>query len=242
VVTGGGQGNGRAIARGLAGAGAIVWVGDIDLSAANETVSLIRADGGSGTSVHWDIADPEHSARVATAIRAAGNPASILVNNAGIEARGVSGEDNYQDVWRQVLDVNLNGPMRVTEALRDQLVEQQGCIINIASIQAFVALQAHASAYAVSKGALAQYTRSLAIELAPLGVRVNAIAPGFFDTRMTAGARSNPDVFARFLTRLPMGRFGDPAELVGPVLFLASRQSSYVTGVTLPVDGGFLAN
>jgi NAD(P)-dependent dehydrogenase (short-subunit alcohol dehydrogenase family) len=190
----------------------------------------------------WDIGDPEQSIAAAHAIRAGGAPASILVNNAGIEARGSSGDDNYQQVWARVLDINLNGTMRVTEALVDQLAERQGCIINIVSVQAFVALQAHASAYAVSKGAVAQYTRSLAIELAPAGVRVNAIAPGFFETRMTAGARSNPEVLSRFMARMPLQRFGKPAELAGPVLFLASGLSSYVTGAVLSVDGGLLAN
>jgi NAD(P)-dependent dehydrogenase (short-subunit alcohol dehydrogenase family) len=242
VVTGSGQGNGRAIARGLAKSGAFVWVGDVDLAMAQETVALIRQDGGRSAALAWDISDPDQSTEAARSIRAAGSPASILVNNAGIEARGSSGESSYQQVWAKVLEVNLNGTMRVTEALVDQLAERRGSIINIVSVQAFVALQAHASAYAVSKGAIAQYTRSLAIELAPSGIRVNAVAPGFFETRMTAGARSNPVAMAKFLERIPMKRFGDPAELAGPVLFLASALSSYMTGTVLAVDGGLLAN
>ncbi len=242
VVTGGGQGNGRAIARGLAKSGAFVWVGDIDLAMAQETVALIQQDGQHGAALAWDISDPDQSIKAAKSIRAAGSPVSILVNNAGIEARGSSGEGDYQEVWTKVLDVNLNGTMRVTEALVDHLAERRGSIINIVSVQALVALQAHASAYAVSKGAIAQYTRSLAIELAPSGIRVNAIAPGFFETRMTAGARSNPEAMSKFLARIPMQRFADPAELAGPVLFLASALSSYMTGTVLAVDGGLLAN
>jgi NAD(P)-dependent dehydrogenase (short-subunit alcohol dehydrogenase family) len=111
----------------------------------------------------------------------------------------------------------------------------------VASIQSFIAYQAGASAYASSKAALAQFTRSLAVELAPDGVRVNAIAPGFFVTAMTAGTRSDPARVAAFQARTPMKRMGEPTELAGPVLFLASRLSSYVTGVVLPVDGGLLA-
>jgi NAD(P)-dependent dehydrogenase (short-subunit alcohol dehydrogenase family) len=108
-------------------------------------------------------------------------------------------------------------------------------------VQAFVALQGGASAYAASKGALVQYTRSLAVELAASQVRVNAIAPGFINTDMTAGTRSDVVSYQHFIGRTPMGRFGEPAELVGPVLFLASSLSSYVTGAVLPVDGGLLA-
>ena len=143
VVTGAGQGNGRAIALGLAKSGAFVWVGDIDLAMAEETVSLISQSGGLAAPLSWDIGDPEHSIAAAQAIRAGGAPASILVNNAAIEARGSSGDDNYQQVWARVLDINLHGTMRVTEALVDQLAERQGSIINIDSLQAFVALPAH---------------------------------------------------------------------------------------------------
>jgi NAD(P)-dependent dehydrogenase (short-subunit alcohol dehydrogenase family) len=153
-----------------------------------------------------------------------------------------SATPDYPASWRRVMDVNLDGTMHVIQALLPDLQASRGSIVNVASIMATVAYQPGASAYAAAKGALAQLTRSLAIELAPSGVRVNAIAPGFMDTAMTAGTRADPQRMAYFLSRTPMKRMGQPDELVGPVLFLASRLSSYVTGAVLPVDGGLVAN
>ncbi|MFM7785173.1 MAG: SDR family NAD(P)-dependent oxidoreductase, partial [Gammaproteobacteria bacterium] len=165
----------------------------------------------------------------------------ILVNNAGVEAGGAIGSPGFAEAWRRVMDVNLDGTMRAVEALLPDLRAGGGCIVNVASIQSLIAYQAGTSAYASSKAALAQFTRSLAIELAPDGIRVNAIAPGFFATAMTAGTRSDPARLEAFRARTPMKRMGEPAELTGPVLFLVSQLSSYVTGVVLPVDGGLLA-
>ena len=241
VVTGAGRGNGRAMAQGLAALGATVVVADIDGAAAEATADMLRQAGGQARAVRWDIADRSAGAAVRDGLRRDGLVASVLVNNAAIEARGSIGEPGYEDAWRRVLGVNLDGTMRVTEALLPDLRQTRGAIVNVVSVQAFVGLQAHASAYAVSKAALAQYTRSLAIELAPAGVRVNAIAPGWFETDMTAGTRADPARHAAALSRVPTGRFGDPAELAGPVAFLASSMASYVTGIVMPVDGGLLA-
>jgi len=241
VVTGAGRGNGRAMAQGLATLGAMVVVADIDGDAAEATAAMLLREGAQARAVCWDIANRAAGSAVRDELRRAGLMVSLLVNNAGIEARGSVGEAGYEDAWRRVLGVNLDGTMRATEALLPDLQQSRGAIVNVVSVQAFVGLQPHASAYAVSKAALAQYTRSLAIELAPVGVRVNAIAPGWFETDMTAGTRADPARQAAALARVPMGRFGDPVELAGPVAFLASSMSSYVTGIVLPVDGGLLA-
>jgi NAD(P)-dependent dehydrogenase (short-subunit alcohol dehydrogenase family) len=242
VVTGAGRGNGQAIALGLAQAGASVAVCDVDPNTAREVAQQINTAGGDAWAVRWDISDGADALAAARTLRARGQPVSVLVNNAGIEARAVAGEPGYAAAWQRVMRVNLDGTMRVTEALLGDLRETRGSIVNIASVQAFVGLQPHASAYSASKAALVQYTRALAIELAPDGVRVNAIAPGFFDTAMTAGTRGKPDMLAYFMARTPMRRFGDPSELAGPVVFLASGMSSFMTGAVVPVDGGFLAN
>jgi NAD(P)-dependent dehydrogenase (short-subunit alcohol dehydrogenase family) len=189
----------------------------------------------------WDIANPEHAEAAVQRIHASGGRASVLVNNAGLDLGAPAGDPEYAAVWRRVVGVNLEGTMLVTEALLPDLRATRGSVVNIASVQAFVALQGRASAYAASKGALVQYTRALAVELGAAQVRVNAIAPGFFNTQMTAGTRADASRYAHFTGRTPMGRFGDPEELVGPVLFLASSMSSFVTGAVLAVDGGLLA-
>jgi len=241
VVTGAGRGNGRGIARGLAALGANVVAADIDGPAAEETAEELRRAGASALAVRWDIADAASALAMREVLARAGLVVSVLVNNAGIEARGSAGESGYEQAWRRVIGVNLDGTMSATEALLPHLRARRGSLVNIVSVQALVGLQPHASAYAASKAAIAQYTRSLAIELAPEGVRVNAIAPGWFETDMTAGTRADPAKVGRALARVPMSRFGHPDELVGPVAFLVSGQSSYVTGIVMPVDGGLLA-
>ncbi len=241
VITGAGRGNGRAIARGLAALGAHVVATDVDEAAAQATAAGLCAAGHRARALRWDIADVQAGASVRQALEEAGLTASALVNNAGIEAHGSAGEPGFEQAWRRVMGVNLDGTMLATEALLPHLRARRGSLVNIVSVQALVGLQSHASAYAASKAAIAQYTRSLAIELAPQGVRVNAIAPGWFETDMTAGTRADPAKVGRALARVPMSRFGHPDELVGPVAFLVSGQSSYVTGIVMPVDGGLLA-
>ena len=138
------------------------------------------------------------------------------------------------------MEVNVQGPFNVTMAFVEQLKNTKGCIVNIASTNAFVA-PAGNGVYPVSKGALAQFTRALATELAADGVRVNALAPGIIATAMTEVTRADPKRLAGFLQHVPMRRVGEPEELAGPVVFLCSEAASYVTGAILPVDGGYLA-
>jgi len=216
-------------------------VADIDVTTAESTAAQIRREGGHAVALAWDISDPEHAERAFEQLQEMGYVVSVLVNNAAIEVPGSVGDADYAIGWRRLLNVNLDGTMRVTEALLPQLRQRRGSIVNIVSVQCVVALQAHASAYAVSKAAIAQYTRSLAVELAADGVRVNSIAPGFFATPMTAVTRADPVRHRAALQRVPLARFGEPDELVGPVVFLSSAMSSYVTGAMIAVDGGLLA-
>lgn len=138
------------------------------------------------------------------------------------------------------MDVNVNGTFNVTQAFLPAIRSCRGTIVNIASIAAYSG-QGFSLGYSPSKGAIKMYTQSLAVELARDGVRVNALAPGVIETPMTAPTRQDPERLAKFMTRIPMGRLGVTVDLVGPVVFLSSSMSEYVTGVTLPVDGGFLA-
>jgi NAD(P)-dependent dehydrogenase (short-subunit alcohol dehydrogenase family) len=142
--------------------------------------------------------------------------------------------------WREVMSVNVDGMMHAVTAFLEQLKETRGNIINLASVNSFVAAPNDTTAYATSKGAVAMLTKALAVEFARYQIRVNAVAPGLIETPQTEGSRANPDRMAFVLSHTPMKRVGQPQEIAGPVVFLASPMASYVNGVVLPVDGGFL--
>ena len=239
LVTGAGHGNGAAIARGLAVAGAEVIVTDIDKEAARAIADSIVADGGRARGFMLDVTDEEGCRKLAQDVSLLVGPIRILVNNAGIFLRGDLLAEDGRERWDQTMAVNVQGPFNVTMAFVEQLKLTRGTIVNIASINSFVA-QAGSGAYPVSKGALAQFTRVLAAELAPVGVRVNALAPGIIATAMTEPTRADPKRLEAFLAHVPMKRVGEPEELAGPVVFLCSDAASYITGAILPVDGGYL--
>ena len=167
-------------------------------------------------------------------------PADCLINNAGVmmNAPFLEGDPSQ---WDQMIDINIKGVLNgVRLVLQGMATRQCGTIVNIGSINSFTA-PAGSGAYPVSKGAIAQFTRGLASELAPDGVRVNAIAPGIIATAMTEVTLADPKRLDAFLAHVPMKRVGQPEELIGPVVFLCSDAASYVTGAVLPVDGGYLA-
>jgi NAD(P)-dependent dehydrogenase (short-subunit alcohol dehydrogenase family) len=239
LVTGAGRGNGAAIARGLAAAGAEVIVTDIDKDAARTIADSIVAEGGKARGFMLDVTDEEGCRTLARDVSLLVGPIRILVNNAGIFLRGNLVAEDGRERWDQTMAVNVQGPFNVTMAFVEQLKLTKGTIVNIASINSYVAA-AGSGAYPVSKGALAQFTRALAAELAPAGVRVNALAPGLIATAMTEPTRADPKRLEAFLAHVPMKRVGEPEELAGPVAFLCSDAASYITGAILPVDGGYL--
>lgn len=240
LITGAGQGNGRALAIGLAAAGARVIVTDLNADTVAQTARLVRDAGGTAYPDHLDVTDPAACKAFAHMIGKEVGPVDLLVNNAGIIIREGSDSPKAEANWKLVMDVNVNGTFNVIHAFIPALKASKGTIVNIASIAAFAG-QGGSLGYSPSKGAIKMLTQSFAAELAKDGVRVNALAPGVIETPMTSATRDNPERLEKFMSRIPMGRVGQPDELVGPVVFLSSRMSGYVTGVTLPVDGGFLA-
>jgi len=240
LITGAGQGNGRAIALGLAQAGARVIVTDMDAETVEETAEQVRSQGGESWSFVLDVTSEDACQSLAKRVAEELGQIDLLVNNAGIIIREGMASPKATANWRKTLDVNVNGTFNVTHAWVPAIKVTKGSIINIASIAAYAG-QGGSLGYSPSKGAIKMFTQSLAQELAPFGVRVNALAPGVIETPMTAPTREDPERLKLFMSRIPMGRVGQTEDLVGPVIFLASDMSRYVTGITLPVDGGFLA-
>jgi NAD(P)-dependent dehydrogenase (short-subunit alcohol dehydrogenase family) len=240
LVTGAGQGNGRALALGLAQAGAKVVVSDINIAQVEETAALIREQKGEAWVFELDVTNDKACYALAATVEQEIGKIDLLVNNAGIIIRENSASPNAARNWKKVMDVNVHGSFNVTHAFMPAIKDTKGVVINVASIAAYAG-QGGSLGYSPSKGAIKMFTQSLAAELAPFGVRVNALAPGVIETPMTAETREDPSRLEAFMTRIPMGRVGQTEDLVGPTIFLASDMSRYVTGVTLAVDGGFLA-
>jgi 2-deoxy-D-gluconate 3-dehydrogenase len=240
LVTGASGGLGAAIAIGLARAGADVVVhGELQAADCDATVSAIGAAGVRAAAVAGDLADPAAPGRlVAEAVAALGG-LDILVNNAGMIRRAAAEETSDED-WDRVVAVNLSSVFRLCrEAGRGMLAAGRGKIINIASLLSFQG-GIRVPAYAASKSGVAAITRALANEWAERGVNVNAIAPGYMSTNNTAALRADPARSRQILERIPAGRWGEPDDLVGAAVFLASPASDYVHGHVLVVDGGWM--
>ena len=243
VVTGAGSGIGRAIALGYAREGARLVVLDMNEQSAAEAAQEILNAGGKAESFALDVTKREDCVAVARRIAEQVGPVSILVNNAGIARRnGMLGESSKViDDWDSVISINLTGVFNVTHAFLAPLRAGKGRIVNIGSIQSFVHLRQPSSpAYTASKHGVLGFTKALAAELGKDGVRVNAIGPGFIATPLNAATRANnPAAVQMFMDHTPLGRPGQPEDIVGPAVFLASDLSAYVTGSMVMVDGGY---
>ena len=240
LVTGAGGGLGSAIAHGFAREGARVIAADIDLARAEAVAASIVAAGGQAWSVAIDVTDRAAVQACAADLRARFGPIDALINNAGISGKSRVDDPQATAVWDRLIDVNLQGLFNVTHAFIPALKETRGCIVNLSSIVAFVSGISSAG-YVASKGAVRSLTQVLARELAPFGVRANAVAPGLMLTDMVAPQLAVPGGTDWYMKRVPMARGGEVDEIVGPVVFLCSPMASYVNDVVLPVDGGFLS-
>ena len=237
MVTGASRGLGRAIALGLAQAGADMILAARDGAKLEEVAQSIRAIGRSAQTVSFDLADLDAVQAAADRLTGAGTVIDILVNNGAIGGWGALHQSTLAQ-WDAMFDVNVSSMYILCRDLSKGMVERRwGRIVNFASYVADAG-RPNLSAYVASKHAVLGLTRAIAADLAPHGVTCNAIAPGFFDTDMAAPTVGHPARAKIFRDAIAMGRFGDPKEMVGPVQFLASDASAYITGHMLPVDGG----
>ncbi len=243
LITGAGNGFGRIAALVLANAGADIAVTDKDRDAADSVAREINEAGGRAVAMTLDVSDRPAIRRVIDEASATLGGLHVLINNAGIARRGPTETLSDTD-WDDIVEVNLTAVFAGCRAAAPHMFGHgQGRIVNISSIMGLAGnrLFAHIG-YQATKGALVNLTRSLAVEWADRGIRVNAIAPSFFRTNFGAGfMQSNPGLAQEIEASTPLGRFGEPWELAGGILYLSSRASSMVTGVTLPVDGGWTA-
>ena len=236
IVTGAGRGIGRAIAERFADVGAKVAVNDVDAAPVTEVVEAIRDSGGTAAAAVADVSDSSQVNPMIEAVMAAHGRIDVLINNAGLNGPMLHFFEADEAWWRRILDVNLTGHFVVAHPVARIMARQGGgCIINMSSGGA---TQAHRcfTAYDAAKGGIEGLTRAMALDLAPYNIRVNALVPGTVDTvGMSAEARALRG------DNVPLGRMGDPYDLTGAALFLASDDAAYITGAVLRVDGGMLA-
>jgi NAD(P)-dependent dehydrogenase (short-subunit alcohol dehydrogenase family) len=243
IVTGAGSGIGRAVALGFAREGAGVVVADVDPARARETARAIEEAGGLAVDVQVDVSDRASVEALLGAAVARFERIDVLFNNAGVSSRAPFLEMSEEE-WDRVLGVNLKGQFLVGQAVARHMVERGGAgsIINTSSQLAEGAANPRSAHYLASKGGSRMLTRGMAVDLAPYNIRVNALAPGVTVTNLTRERLADDAEWRRIaLERVPMGRFGEPDDLVGACIFMASEESRYMTGATLVIDGGYTA-
>lgn len=246
LVTGGGSGIGRETAALFAEEGARVVVADLNEGPVAETAERIRAGGGEVTVVTGDVTATEDARRMVQAAVDAYEKLDVLVNCAGVSSRNAAGPDaSPEEVWDRVVDINLKGTYLVSwHAVPEMVRSGGGSIVNLASIMGLVGYpkgRGGFDPYPPSKGGVVQFTKSLAMEFAEDRVRVNCLCPGYVKTNLTEPLTNDLEIFRSLEKRHPMRRVADPKEIAYAALFLASDESSFVTGTPLAIDGGYTA-
>jgi NAD(P)-dependent dehydrogenase (short-subunit alcohol dehydrogenase family) len=242
VVTGGGQGIGAACARALGEAGAIVVVAELLPERVEAAVAALRKLGIDAAGVVLDVTRSAQVDEVASAINKKHGRVDILVNNAGVAQSNVPAEDTSDAHWRFHMEVNVDGLFWCCRAFgRHMLAQRRGSIVNIGSMSGYIVNKPQPQAfYNASKAAVHQLTKSLAAEWGKRGVRVNAVAPTYIETPLTAfGIKEHPEMYATWIEMTPMGRVGQPDEIASVVHFLASDAASLLTGSIVLADGGY---
>ena len=237
LVTGGGAGIGRAIAETFAREGAHVVIADRDGDAARATAEAITKSNGAATAYEADVTDTQQVKQLMATIGKAFGRLDVLVNNAGVGERS-DFRHMSDEAWEKVWSVNLDGTVRCArEAFELLKASGRGSIVNLSSVMATKHTR-QMSVYSATKGAVSALSRSLAVEYAPYGIRVNTLLPGYVETALIGRYISNPMIAKALLTQTPLRRFGTPQDIANAALFLASDEAAYITGASLNVDGG----
>lgn len=235
LITGGSSGIGLAIARAFAASGDHVLATGVDAKQVDEQAELSATESHGSLQLRFTVLDVTQPSEIETLIRSLPT-LDVLVNCAGTIRRG--GLEFDPNAFQQVVDVNLHGTMRMCVGCKPKLAEQRGCILNIASMLSFFG-SGYVPAYSASKGGIAQLTKSLAIAWAADGIRVNAVAPGWIETALTDPLVNDASRREAIVNRTPLSRWGTPEDVAGAAVFLCSPAAAFITGVVLPVDGGY---
>jgi NAD(P)-dependent dehydrogenase (short-subunit alcohol dehydrogenase family) len=240
IVTGATSGIGRAAAESFGREGASVVLVGRNEAALNETSGVVQAAGGRSVACAADVTTADAPKRIVAAALDAFGRIDVLVNAAGVIATGAL-EATTDEVWDSMMAINLRAPFRLMRAAAPHLAEHKGCVVNVSSVNGLRSFPG-VLAYCVSKAGVDQLTRCAAIEMAPIGVRINAVNPGVTVTNLHRRSGMNDAQYEAFLDRSktthPLGRPGQPDDIVGMILFLASDRASWMTGETIPIDGG----
>ncbi len=240
IVTGATSGIGRAAAESFGREGASVVLVGRNEAALNETSGVVQAAGGRSVACAADVTTTDAPKRIVAAALDAFGRIDVLVNAAGVIATGAL-EATTDEVWDSMMAINLRAPFRLMRAAAPHLAEHKGCVVNVSSVNGLRSFPG-VLAYCVSKAGVDQLTRCAAIEMAPIGVRINAVNPGVTVTNLHRRSGMNDAQYEAFLDRSktthPLGRPGQPDDIVGMILFLASDRASWMTGETIPIDGG----